>query len=162
MTTSVQVAPHSDSQLTAENLSAETGDVSLTYRRFGAAQTDALPLVMLQHFRGNLDSWDPLLVDGLARDREVILVNNRGVGGSTGAVPENVTEMARDAIAFIDALGLERIDLLGFSLGGSCRSGAGPIAPAAGSTARARRHSTSRRPGSAPLDRRGLFARDPG
>ena len=118
MTTSVQVAPHSDSQLTAENLSAETGDVSLTYRRFGAAQTDALPLVMLQHFRGNLDSWDPLLVDGLARDREVILVNNRGVGGSTGAVPENVTEMARDAIAFIDALGLERIDLLGFSLGG--------------------------------------------
>ncbi len=78
----------------------------------------ALPLVMLQHFRGNLDSWDPLLVDGLARDREVVLVDNRGVGGSTGAVPEDVTEMARDAIAFIDALGLERIDLLGFSLGG--------------------------------------------
>jgi pimeloyl-ACP methyl ester carboxylesterase len=75
-------------------------------------------LVMLQHFRGNLDSWDPALVDRLAQDREVILVDNRGVGGSTGVVPENVTTMARDALAFIDALGLEQIDLLGFSLGG--------------------------------------------
>src|SRR3954466_13297269 len=118
MSTSVQAAPDSDSQLTAENLSVEVGDDSFTYRRFGDAQTDALPLVMLQHFRGNLDNWDPLLVDGLARDREVVLVNNRGVGGSTGVVPENVTDMARDAIAFLDALGFERIDLLGFSLGG--------------------------------------------
>jgi pimeloyl-ACP methyl ester carboxylesterase len=118
MTTSVQATPRTDSQLTAENLSVEVGDDSFTYRRFGDAQTDSLPLVMLQHFRGNLDSWDPLLVDCLARNREVVLVNNRGVGGSTGAVPENVTDMARDAIAFIDALGLERIDLLGFSLGG--------------------------------------------
>jgi pimeloyl-ACP methyl ester carboxylesterase len=118
MTTSVQATPHTDSQRTAENLSVEVGDISFSYRRFGDAQTDALPLVMLQHFRGNLDNWDPLLVDGLARDREVVLVNNRGVAGSTGAVPENVTDMARDAIAFIDALGLKRIDLLGFSLGG--------------------------------------------
>src|SRR3954466_4100518 len=118
MTTSVQAAPHTDSQLTAQNLSVEVGDDSFAYRRFGDAQTDALPLVMLQHFRGNLDSWDPLLVDGLARDREVVLVDNRGVGRSTGAVPENVTAMARDAIGFIDALGLERVDLLGFSLGG--------------------------------------------
>src|SRR3954471_1894325 len=119
MTTPVQATPHADSQLTAENLSVEVGDISFTYRRFGDAQTDALPLVMLQHFRGNLDSWDPLLVDGLARDREVVLVNNRGVAGSTGAVPENVTDMAHDAIAFIDALDLERIDLLGFSPGGA-------------------------------------------
>ena len=73
---------------------------------------------MLQHFRGNLDNWDPALVDRLAQDREVILVDNRGVGGSTGVVPENVTAMARDALAFIDALGLKQIDLLGFSLGG--------------------------------------------
>src|SRR3954465_5465668 len=118
MTTSVQATPHAGSQLTAKNLSMQAGHISFTYRRFGDAQRDALPLVMLQHFRGNLDSWDPLLVHGLARDREVVLLDNRGVGGSTGAVPENVTDMARDAIAFIDALGFERIDLLGFSLGG--------------------------------------------
>jgi len=111
MTTSVQATPEADDQLTAENLSVQVGDISFTYRRFGDAQTDALPLVMLQHFRGNLDSWDPLLVDGLARDREVVLVNNRGVGGSTGAVPENVTDMARDAIAFIDALGRSSLAL---------------------------------------------------
>ena len=107
-----------DGQLTAKNLSLEVGDVSFVYRRFGNAQTAASALVMLQHFRGNLDNWDPALVDRLAQDREVILVDNRGVGGSTGVVPENVTTMARDALAFIDVLGLEQIDLLGFSLGG--------------------------------------------
>src|ERR1700680_721467 len=107
-----------DGQLTAANLSLEGGDVSFVYRRFGNAQTVAPALVMLQHFRGNLDNWDPALVDRLAQDREVILVNNRGAGGSTGVVPENVTTMARDALAFIDALGLKQIDLLGFSLGG--------------------------------------------
>jgi pimeloyl-ACP methyl ester carboxylesterase len=107
-----------DGQLTADNLSLEVGDVSFVYRRFGNEETVAPALVMLQHFRGNLDSWDPALVDRLAHDREVILVNNRGVGGSTGVVPENVTAMARDALAFIDALGLKQIDLLGFSLGG--------------------------------------------
>src|SRR3954451_22345039 len=107
-----------DGQLTVENLSLEVGDVSFVYRRFGNGRAAAPPLVMLQHFRGNLDSWDPALVDRLAQDREVILVNNRGVGASTGVVPENVTIMARDALAFIDALGLRQIDLLGFSLGG--------------------------------------------
>src|SRR3954449_7811612 len=107
-----------DGQLTAENLSLEVGDVSFVYRRFGNAQTPAPALVMLQHFRGNLDSWDPALVDRLAQDREVVLLDNRGVGGSTGVVPENVTTMARDALAVVDALGLEQIDLLGFSLGG--------------------------------------------
>ena len=107
-----------DGQLTAENLSLEVGDTTFVYRRFGNEQTAAPALVMLQHFRGNLDNWDPALVDRLAQDREVILVDNRGVGGSTGVVPENVTPMGRDALAFIDALGLKQIDLLGFSLGG--------------------------------------------
>src|SRR3954468_10130543 len=112
------VSTAQDGQLTAENLSLKVGDVWFVYRRFGNAQTAAPALVMLQHFRGNLDNWDPALVDRLAQDREVILVDNRGVGGSTGVVPENVTTMARDALAFIDALGLQHIDLLGFSLGG--------------------------------------------
>ena len=107
-----------DGQLTAENLSLEVGEVSLVYRRFGDEQPGVPALVMLQHFRGNLDNWDPALVDRLAQGREVVLLDNRGVGGSTGVVPENVTTMARDALAFIDALGLQQIDLLGFSLGG--------------------------------------------
>jgi pimeloyl-ACP methyl ester carboxylesterase len=106
------------SQLTAENLSLEVGEDSFVYRRFGNDQTDPPVLVMLQHFRGNLDNWDPALIDLLAQDRELILLDNRGVGGSSGVVPENVTDMARDARAFIDVLGLKQIDLLGFSLGG--------------------------------------------
>src|SRR3954467_12611126 len=112
------VSTVSDGQLTAENLSLEVGDVSFVYRRFGNEETAVPALVMLQHFRGNLDSWDPALVDRLAQQREVILVNNRGVGGSTGVVPEDVTTMARDALAFIDALSLQEVDVLGFSLGG--------------------------------------------
>jgi pimeloyl-ACP methyl ester carboxylesterase len=107
-----------DGQLTVESLALDVGDVSFAYRRFGNEAAAAPPLVLLQHFRGNLDSWDPALVDRLAQEREVILLDNRGVGASTGHVPENVTIMARDAIAFIDALGLRQIDLLGFSLGG--------------------------------------------
>jgi pimeloyl-ACP methyl ester carboxylesterase len=100
------VSTVTDGQLTAENLSLEAGDVSFAYRRFGNRHTIAPALVMLQHFRGNLDNWDPALVDRLAQDREVILLDNRGVG----VVPENVTAMARDALAFIDALGLKQID----------------------------------------------------
>jgi pimeloyl-ACP methyl ester carboxylesterase len=106
------------SQLTVANQSIRINGDSFVYRRFGNEQTDAPPLVCLQHFRGNLDSWDPALVDRLADGREVILLDNRGVGGSTGVVPDNVTDMARDALTFIDALGLREVDILGFSLGG--------------------------------------------
>jgi pimeloyl-ACP methyl ester carboxylesterase len=73
---------------------------------------------MLQHFRGNLDNWDPALIDPLAERREVILFDNAGVGGSTGAAPRTMTAMAHDAIAFVDALGLTEIDVLGYSIGG--------------------------------------------
>jgi pimeloyl-ACP methyl ester carboxylesterase len=106
------------SLLTAENRSIQIGGESFVYRRFGNEETDAPALLCLQHFRGNLDSWDPALVDRLAQDREVIMLDNRGVGGSTGVVSDNVTDMARDALAFIDALSLKEVDILGFSLGG--------------------------------------------
>jgi pimeloyl-ACP methyl ester carboxylesterase len=105
-------------QLRAENRSVEVDGDSLVYRRFGNAQTDAPPLLCLQHFRGNLDNWDPALVDRLAQDREVILLANRGVGASTGVVPDDVTGVTRDVLRFIDALELRQVDVLGFSLGG--------------------------------------------
>lgn len=86
------------------------------YRRFG--NPAERPLVLLQHFRGNLDNWDPALLDVLAEGREVIAFDNTGVGASTGVVPPSVTQMGHDAIAFLSALDLTRVDLLGFSLGG--------------------------------------------
>ena len=101
-----------------KNRAAEVDGETFVYRRFGGDQTDAPALLCLQHFRGNLDNWDPALVDRLAEDREVILLDNRGVGSSTGTVPDNVPDMARDALRFVDVLGLRQIDLLGFSLGG--------------------------------------------
>ena len=108
-----------DGQLTSENrtISAANG-ITYAYRRFGIAETVSPPLVFLQHFRGNLESWDPLLVDAIAAEREVILLDNAGVGLSSGVVPSTVSEMARDAISFLDALELDEVDLLGDSLGG--------------------------------------------
>jgi pimeloyl-ACP methyl ester carboxylesterase len=107
-----------DGQLTAPNRLLDVDAARFVFRRFGDTGTARPPLLCLQHFRGNLDSWDPALVDRIAAGSEVILLGNRGVGGSTGAVPENVSEMARDALRFVDALGLKRLDVLGFSLGG--------------------------------------------
>lgn len=102
----------------APNLGIEVNGDKFAYRRFGTTSQTMPPLVLLQHFRGNLDFWDPALLDVLAADREVITVDLRGVGGSTGAVPDTVAAMARDAVRFVDAVGLTSIDLLGFSLGG--------------------------------------------
>lgn len=105
------------SQYTAPNLSI-TGSNATTYayRRFGKAGTT--PIVFFQHFRGNLDSWDPALVDDIAAEREVILFDASGVALSTGKVPTTFKEFGRDALSFIDALGLHEVDLFGFSIGG--------------------------------------------
>jgi pimeloyl-ACP methyl ester carboxylesterase len=94
----------------------ETDGVKYAYRRLGPPS--GVPLVCLPHFTGTMDSWDPLVVDGFARNRPVILFDNRGVSRSGGSTPDSVAAMARDAVAFIAALGLKRVDLLGFSLGG--------------------------------------------
>lgn len=90
--------------------------ISYAYRDTGG-HDGAVPVVLLQHFRGNLDSWDPALVDALAPSRRVITFDNAGVGGSTGTTPDTIKQMARDAIAFVSALGLGQVDLLGFSIG---------------------------------------------
>jgi pimeloyl-ACP methyl ester carboxylesterase len=111
--------PTSESQLTARNRTIEASNgVTYAYRRFGERLTDAPPLVLLQHFRGNLDNWDPALVDALGRSREVILFDNAGVGGSTGRTPRTVTAMAHHALRFLEALDLDEGDVFGFSLGG--------------------------------------------
>ena len=108
-----------ETAVTTPNQSVQAANgVTYAYRRFGRATAGVPPLVMLQHFRGNLDNWDPLLLDGLAASREVIPVDNAGIGLSTGTVPRTITAMARDVTAFTDALGLTRIDLLGYSIGG--------------------------------------------
>jgi pimeloyl-ACP methyl ester carboxylesterase len=90
--------------------------VNYAYRDTGRRE-GTVPLVLLQHFRGNLDSWDPVLIDALAPSRRVITVDNAGVGGSTGTTPDTIEQLARDAIAFISALDLGQVDLLGFSIG---------------------------------------------
>jgi pimeloyl-ACP methyl ester carboxylesterase len=88
--------------------------IEYAYRDLGAGD---VPLVLLQHFRGNLDNWDPALVDALAADRRVVTFDNVGVGGTTGRTPNTIEGMAHDAIAFLEAMEFQRVDLLGFSIG---------------------------------------------
>ena len=94
-------------------VSAANG-VDYAYRDTGEGE---VALVLLNHFRGNLDNWDPALVDALAVNRRVIAFDNAGVGGSTGVTPHTIGQMAHDAIAFISAMDLGQVDLLGFSIG---------------------------------------------
>jgi pimeloyl-ACP methyl ester carboxylesterase len=86
------------------------------YREVGPAS--GIPLVLLHHFTAVLDDWDPAVVDGLAAERRVILVDLPGVGASGGTTPDNIETMAAYGVAFVRALGLDAVDLLGFSLGG--------------------------------------------
>jgi pimeloyl-ACP methyl ester carboxylesterase len=106
--------PHTDyadasiNRVTAENA------IEYAYRDLGAGD---VPLVLLQHFRGNLDNWDPALIDDLAAERRVVPFDNVGVGATTGTTPNTVEAMAHDAIAFFEAMSFQRVDLLGFSIG---------------------------------------------
>ena len=101
---------------TAPTQFVEANGIRFAYRRFG--NPGGVPLVMNIHFTGTMDHWDPAVTDGLAQNREVILFNNAGISSSSGTVPESIEEMAANAGAFIEALGLKQVDVLGFSMGG--------------------------------------------
>jgi pimeloyl-ACP methyl ester carboxylesterase len=101
---------------TAPTRFVEANGIRFAYRRFGGGE--GLPMLFCQHFTGTMDNWDPIVTNTLAQEREVILFDNQGVGSSSGKTPDSVQAMTTDALAFVDALGLKRIDLLGFSLGG--------------------------------------------
>ena len=101
---------------TSPTLTIEVGGTPFAYREFGPS--NGVPLVFLHHFTAVIDDWDPRVIDGIAAERRVITFDNRGVGGSGGRTPTTVEAMADDAIAFVRALGLEQVDLMGFSLGG--------------------------------------------
>jgi pimeloyl-ACP methyl ester carboxylesterase len=110
---------------TTQRVVADDG-IEYAYRDLGESE---VPLVLLQHFRGNLDNWDPALIDALAVERRVVTFDNVGVGATTGMTPNTIEAMAHDAIVFVDALGLERVDLLGFSIGSFVAQEIGLIRP---------------------------------
>src|SRR6201988_3206017 len=101
---------------TAPTQFLEANGIRFAYRRFGKA--NGVPLVFNQHYLGTMDYWDPAVTDGLARDCEVILFNNAGVSSSSGEVPTTCEEMGANVVAFIKALGLTQVDVLGISIGG--------------------------------------------
>jgi pimeloyl-ACP methyl ester carboxylesterase len=108
-------------------VSAANG-IEYAYREVGDGTP---PLVLLQHFRGNLDNWDPALTDALASSRRVVTFDNAGVAGSTGVTPSTVMQMAIDALAFLDAMEFGQVDVLGFSIGSFVAQEIALIRPAA-------------------------------
>jgi pimeloyl-ACP methyl ester carboxylesterase len=107
---------HAALRRTAESHAQASNGITHAYRDTGGHDA-TVPLVLLQHFRGNLENWDPALIDDLAQSHRVITFDNAGVGSSSGTTPDTIEQMARDAIAFITALGRGQVDLLGFSIG---------------------------------------------
>jgi pimeloyl-ACP methyl ester carboxylesterase len=101
---------------TAPTRFVDANGIRFAYRRFG--KTGGVPLVFNIHFTGTMDHWDPAVTNGLAQDREVILFDNAGISSTSGEVPQSIEEMAANAAAFIKALGLTQVDVLGFSMGG--------------------------------------------
>ena len=104
----MRYADASNRRITADNA------IDYAYRDLGVSE---VPLVLLQHYRGNLDNWDPALIDALAPHRRVVTFDNVGVAATSGTTPNTVEAMAHGAIAFIEAMSFERVDLLGFSIG---------------------------------------------
>jgi pimeloyl-ACP methyl ester carboxylesterase len=100
----------------AATRTVDVSGTSFVYRDLGP-QT-GIPVIFLNHLAAVLDNWDPRVVDGIASQRRVITFDNRGVGASGGTTPSSIAAMADDAVAFIRALGLDHVDLLGFSMGG--------------------------------------------
>lgn len=94
----------------------DVGGTKFAFRELGPEA--GVPVIFFNHLAAELDRWDPRVVDGIAAKHRVIVFDNRGIGGSEGSTPDTVEAMARDATAFIRALGFEEVDLLGFSLGG--------------------------------------------
>ena len=101
---------------TAPTQFVEANGIRFAYRRFGKA--GGVPIVFNQHYTGTMDYWDPVVTDGLAETREVILFNNAGVSSSSGTTPDNFADMGANAVAFIRALDLKQVDVLGISIGG--------------------------------------------
>ena len=107
-----EISMNQHSHQTAPTQFVDTAGVRFAYRRFGGS--GGIPLVFNMHFTGTMDHWDPAVTDGLARDREVILFDNAGISSSSGEVPNSIEGMAANAAAFIRAVGLTQVDLLGF------------------------------------------------
>lgn len=104
------------SHLTAPTQFIEVDGVNYAYRRWGKKNT--IPLLFIIHFRGGMDHWDPILTDGLAEGREVILINGRGVASSSGTPRNRAEDMADDFASVVRALGIPKVDVVGFSIGG--------------------------------------------
>src|SRR5260370_38399765 len=105
-----------DTHLTAPTRFIEANGVRYAYRRFGSEE--GVPLIFLPHFRAGMDHWDPLVTDGLASGRAVILFNNAGIASSSGESADTIDTSADNVARFVPVLGLQAVDVLGFSIGG--------------------------------------------
>lgn len=115
-----QLAVGPKAEVTWKNVPTQTittGGVNFAYRELGRHHGGA-PVVFLTHLAAVLDNWDPRIIDGIAAKHHIIAFDNRGIGATSGSPSNSMEAMADDAITFIKAMGFQKVDLLGFSLGG--------------------------------------------
>lgn len=108
--------PPATSWATVPTRSIVVDGADFAYRTYGPV--GGVPVIFLHHLAANLDNWDPRVIDGIAAHHHVVAFDNRGVGASGGSTPDTIEAMAADAIAFVEAMGFAKVDLLGFSMGG--------------------------------------------
>jgi pimeloyl-ACP methyl ester carboxylesterase len=94
---------------------AQVGDVKLAYYTRGQGE----PLLMINGFMSSMSLWDPLMIETLAQQHQLILFDNRGVGLSTDTKENNTTipQMADDAAGLLKALGIKQANILAYSMG---------------------------------------------
>jgi pimeloyl-ACP methyl ester carboxylesterase len=114
--TSLSNEPVVTSYAEAPTRTITVGGATYAYRELGPK--GGIPVVFFVHLAANLDNWDPRIVDPIAKNRHVITFDQRGVGASTGKVPDTIEEAADHAYEFITALGFDKIDAFTFSMGG--------------------------------------------
>jgi pimeloyl-ACP methyl ester carboxylesterase len=116
MSTTSKDLPVITSYAKAPTHTIDAGGATFAYRELGPRR--GIPVVFFVHLAATLDNWDPRIIDAIAHDHHVITFDNRGVGASTGEVPDSIEAMAEDAVTFITALGFDTVDIFSFSLGG--------------------------------------------
>ena len=93
---------------------ARVGDINIYYEVHGKGE----PLLLIMGFGSNSGHWFAIL-DKLAKERQVIVFDNRGTGRSDKPnVPHTATMMVEDIAGLLDVVGISTVDIIGVSMGG--------------------------------------------
>jgi pimeloyl-ACP methyl ester carboxylesterase len=90
------------------------GDIDVAYKMFGKGE----PILLFNGASDGMDAWDTALLTGLSSNHTVIAFDQRGIANTTvGSKPYTPEQLANDTAGMLDALKIQKADVLGYSLG---------------------------------------------